>query len=158
MLIWYLLSYNIQIMELKNIFFIFLLFLLLFDINTYHKLIMIIVIIMSDREPTRWQHNRIYPQPPPHLFASKWLGLFSSRYFSRWLYLNKQQSVGELWLQLLNNACDTMHAYLRRIWSYTIIYHDHTLAKTYGMGKYAILLPSSGFSVAHWIIIHDVLP
>ena len=34
---------------------------------------------------------------------------------------------------------------------YTIIFHDHALTKTYGMRIYAIMLPSSGFLVAHCI-------
>ena len=32
---------------------------------------------------------------------------------------------------------------------HTIIYHDHALKKSYGLRIYAIMLPSSGFSVAH---------
>ena len=36
---------------------------------------------------------------------------------------------------------------------YTIIYHDHAFAKTYGLRIYAIMLPSSGFSVAHSVQI-----
>ena len=48
---------------------------------------------MSDREPSRWQHNRIYPQPPyrPITLSEN--------------DVNKQQ------YQSVNNARDTMRAF-----------------------------------------------
>ena len=32
------------------------------QVQTY-KFVVLIVVLMNDRELTRWQHNRIYPQP-----------------------------------------------------------------------------------------------
>ena len=39
---------------------------------------------------------------------------------------------------------------------YTFTYHDHALAKTYGLWIYPIMLPSSGFSVAHCLTMHVI--
>ena len=43
-----------------------------------------------------------------------------------------------------------MIVYIRVFFHIFFSYHGHALAKTYGLRIYAIMLPSSGFSVAHW--------